>query len=431
MGAGTDADQAESPLATAAAVRVIAAIVFGTTLALVLSEPLVALRDPAGWPRADVLSPWAFLAILTAGLAVQALAVVLARRAPTAGVVVAFALQVALAAGLDSPRWLESANLAVAVTVFLLAQRGSATRTAVVVAATVTVSCALQWIWVTRASGAPADQWWPYLLHSTMQFAPLVLAGALLGGVWGRRSRKLAASRQEAQTARREHEQRVASAKEAERERIAQELHDVAAQHLAGLLSLADAAVVLAEDDPKTALGLIADVRTEGRFAVASIYGALGELRSRPDAQTPPTPDARQLDHLVGQWRTRGMRVELLALGDLAALPAVVSVTAYRAVQEALANAAKHAPGAPVRVRVLADVARLSVAVENAAPLRAAPDSAAALGLGWGLSGLRQRLTLLGGALLTGPTVEGGWRLAAELPLPQAETTGRAAQWAP
>jgi signal transduction histidine kinase len=270
-------------------------------------------------------------------------------------------------------------------------------------------------------------------MHSTLQFAPLVIAAGLLGGLWGSRSRKLAVERSEAEAARREHDQRITRAEQAERERIAQELHDVAAQHLSGLLSLANAAVDLADDDPHTAVSLIADVREEGRFAVASIYGALGELRSRGAEHPEPTPDAQQLDRLVGQWRARGMRVELLALGDLTTLPAVVSVTAYRTVQEALANAAKHAPGAHVRVRVLVDVARLSLTVENAAPARSASASASGngIGLGWGLSGLRQRLTFLNGTLRAGPATDGGWRVSVDLPLTQPEATGRPAQWAP
>lgn len=428
MSTHTDAGPVESPLATPVAIRVLAVVVFGATLVQVLSEPLAAWSDPAGWPRDEVLSRPAFVTFLAAGLATQALALTLTRRAPAVAVVLTFGVQVMVAMGLDSPRWLEPANLAVAVSVFFMAQRGPRLRTTVVLTAMVAASCALQWRWVTHSSGAPASQWGPYLMHSTLKFMPLVIAAALLGGLWGNRSRKLAAERGEAEAARREHQERVSRAEQAERERIAQELHDVAAQHLSGLLSLANAAVDLADDDPRTAVGLIADVRNEGRFAVASIYGALGELRTRGVDPPVSTPDAHQLDALATQWRARGMSVELLALGDLAALPAVVSVTVYRTVQEALANAAKHAPGAPVRVRVLVDVGRLSITVENGEPSRSATATSDGIGLGWGLSGLRQRLTLLGGALLTSPTPDGGWRVSAELPLNPSTTTTCPAQ---
>src|SRR3546814_10215650 len=84
--------------------------------------------------------------------------------------------------------------------------------------------------------------------------------------------------REEAERARREHDERVARARTVERARIARELHDVAGQHLAGLITLSDAALSLAADRPEEALRLVEDVRSEGRFAAASLAGAIADL---------------------------------------------------------------------------------------------------------------------------------------------------------
>lgn len=422
--------RANRPLGSAAA-RGLAAVVFFTTLLQSLSEPLAAWAAPQVWPRAGTLSQAAFLSILVGGLAVQALAVSLAVRAPIGGLALAFGTYVALVVGLDSPVWLSAANLAIAVALFFVAFDGRHLRTVLLVAGVLILFGVGQWWWITRASGAPVAQWWPYMLHITMLFAPLVVTGALGGALWGSGSRKIATARLEAEVARRRDEQRIAAAREAERERIAQEIHDVAAQHLAGLLSLADAALDLAAEEPATAVGLIADVRTEGRFAAASIYGALGELRAGTGGNATATPDALAVPDLVDQWRARGMTVELDVRGDLSALPAVVSVTAYRTVQEALVNAAKHAPGAAVQVRLSSGVERLMVTVENSAPAKAGTASAEGFSLGWGLSGLRNRVSFLNGTLSAGSTPEGGWRVSADLRVGQSSAVELAAPWTP
>ncbi|MFZ8283927.1 hypothetical protein ACO1KS_14110, partial [Staphylococcus aureus] len=92
------------------------------------------------------------------------------------------------------------------------------------------------------------------------------------------------------------------------------------------------------------------------------------DLRSVEDVAHAPTPDLRDLETLARFWRERGMEVSLEVRGDLEDAPVVVSSTAYRAVQEGLSNAAKHAPGAPVEVRVTVDAERLHAAVTNGSP---------------------------------------------------------------
>lgn len=118
------------------------------------------------------------------------------------------------------------------------------------------------------------------------------------------------------------------------------------------------------------------------------------------------------------------MTVDLRFVGDVTELPLVVSATAYRAVQEALANAAKYARGSTVSVSVLTDGAQFTLAVENGPSPAASHGEAGATGLGWGLTGLRQRAALLGGALSAGPAEHGGWRLSVQIPLAEPASTG-------
>lgn len=402
----------------------VAAVVFGASVAQALSEIIPAWGMASDWPRASVISRPFFVALLLAGLALACTGVVLARRNPLAGWLLAVGAYVALVFGLDAPAWLDACALPLAVAVFLLAERGPVARGLWVGGVTLVVGGLVNWVWAVVVSGAPATEASVFLVRVLAVFAPLVSAGAVLGVLHGRQSRRADAARVEAESVRLGQERQLMQARETERARVAQELHDVAAQHLAGLLSLADAAVDLAADEPATAVALVAEVRAEGRFAAASIYGALSDLRS-PGAQgVAPTPGVDQIADLVNTWGARGMTVDLRFVGDVTELPLVVSATAYRAVQEALANAAKYARGSTVSVSVLTDGAQFTLAVENGPSPAASHGEAGATGLGWGLTGLRQRAALLGGALSAGPAEHGGWRLSVQIPLAEPASTG-------
>ena len=138
------------------------------------------------------------------------------------------------------------------------------------------------------------------------------------------------------------------------------------------------------------------------------------------------TPDLQQVADLLEFWRHRGMRVEARIGDDLDDLPAMVSTSAYRGIQESLTNAAKHAPGAPVHVSVRVDEQRLHVRVSNdAAADGRAP--AQGVGLGWGLDGLRERIRLLTGTVEAGPAPGGGWIVEMVIPVLEIETQAAAA----
>jgi len=381
--------------------------------------------------RADELSfGWTaslplVLAVMAVGYAAQAAALLLVPRRPLLGVAASFACLWLLVLATNSVPWHTPAVMLVAAALFLAGTRTGLLQAVLSCLAVNLAHIGLLVVWLADydpdlAAGA--------ILQFAAPVVALTAAGTALGQWWRAQSLAAARDRAEAEATRREQQQRVAAALDVERARIAQELHDLSAHHLGGMVALVDAVSALAADEPAAALALLRDVRAESRFTAASVYSALSDLRSTglsaPDL-TARTPDAGALDALCARWRTQGMHVDALSLGPVEALPAVVSVTLYRIAQEALANAAKHAPGAAVRVRLLVDEAAATLTVLNAAaPVRATARMEAPLGLGWGLDGARERVRLLDGTLEAAPSADGGWQVRVRIPLDSTPEAG-------
>ncbi|MGP3689923.1 histidine kinase [Streptomyces sp. IBSNAI002] len=206
-----------------------------------------------------------------------------------------------------------------------------------------------------------------------------------------------------------------------ERTRIARELHDVVAHHMSVITVQADSA-------PYRLPGMPEPVREEFAAIAASARESLGEMRrlltvlrgdgtERAEGEKAPQPGIDRIQQLVEATVRAGQPVELsLAAGAAGAAPPAVDLSAYRIVQEALANVVRHAPGAAARVSVTVDEDEVLVLVVNGP----APDDVVALessGTGHGLVGMRERVRLTGGTLDTGPLPDGGFRVAAHLPL--------------
>ena len=213
-----------------------------------------------------------------------------------------------------------------------------------------------------------------------------------------------------------EHEQHMMAeqAITAERTRIAREMHDVVAHRVSLMVLHAGGLEVSATDDRTIeAAGLI---RTTGREALAELRGILGVLRdeSGEAAPTAPQPVLDDLDRLLAEWRGAGMRVQRQESGEPGPIPIQVQRTAFRVVQEALTNAVKHAPGAAVDVRLHHGREHLELEVAND-PVPAPRDPPARGG--YGLTGLGERVALVGGRISSGPCPDGGWRLRAILPV--------------
>nr|WSX48270.1 sensor histidine kinase [Streptomyces sp. NBC_00974] len=204
-----------------------------------------------------------------------------------------------------------------------------------------------------------------------------------------------------------------------ERARIARELHDVVAHHMSVITVQADSA-------PYRLPGMAEPVREEFTAIAASARESLGEMRRlltvlRGDEANgrdlAPQPGLGKLQQLVEATVRAGQPVELsLAAGAAEAAPPAVDLSAYRIVQEALANVVRHAPGAPTRVSVTFDADEVLVLVVNG-PARDAVVALETSGTGHGLVGMRERVRLTGGTLDTGPLPDGGFRVAARLPL--------------
>ena len=207
-----------------------------------------------------------------------------------------------------------------------------------------------------------------------------------------------------------------------ERARIARDLHDVVAHHMSMVVVQAETAPYrLADLSPEAAADFAAISQT-AREALNEVRGLLGVLRSEEiSADLRPQPGLDQLDELVATAVRAGARVEVSVVGAARPVRPGVDVGAYRIVQESLANAARHAPGAPIRVEVRYDPDAVLLAVLN--PTGPADPTSSATP-GHGLTGMAERATVVGGELSAGPTPDGHFAVLARLPtstLPQPD----------
>ena len=242
--------------------------------------------------------------------------------------------------------------------------------------------------------------------------ASLLLTAVAIG--WGLFVR---ARRQLVESMRAQADRAGDEAREAERRRIAREMHDVLAHRLS-LLSVHAGALEFNQDAPPEEVAEAARViRESARAALDDLRGVIGVLREdRAESLTqPPQPTLADLAALVEESRAAGMRVTArIELGD-AAPSAAAGRTAYRIVQEGLTNARKHAPGAAVTLTVRAPDGELQVEVRSLAPVAVASGPPLP-GAGTGLIGLTERVTLAGGELESGVDPEGAFVLRARLP---------------
>jgi signal transduction histidine kinase len=215
-----------------------------------------------------------------------------------------------------------------------------------------------------------------------------------------------------------------------ERTRIAREMHDVVAHHMSMIAVQAETAPFRMTDLSEPVREELAGIATAARAALTDMRRLLGVLRSDDaEALRAPQPGLSEVPQLVETARRAGVQVALeLAVDDPdggAGVREAVGLAAYRIVQEALANAARHAPGGPVHVdgRVAGDQLELSIVNGPATNgVMARP------GAGLGLVGMRERAELLGGTLTAGLDGDGGYRVIATLPLEETAPPEERAQ---
>jgi signal transduction histidine kinase len=202
-----------------------------------------------------------------------------------------------------------------------------------------------------------------------------------------------------------------------ERLRIARDLHDVVAHHIALVNVQAGVAAHVLDKRPDQARQALAHVREAGRSALDELRATVGLLRQSddPEAPTEPAPGLHRLDELVGTFRSAGLHVGVARADGGTTLPAAVDLAAFRVVQEALTNVQKHAgPRARAEVSVVRVGPHVEITVIDDGSGGAAAPTA---GGGHGLLGMRERVTALSGTLTTGPRYGGGFRVHAILPV--------------
>jgi signal transduction histidine kinase len=245
-------------------------------------------------------------------------------------------------------------------------------------------------------------------------FIPLLFAIAWLAGfALHARAEQADAAEARASQAERERELAARIAVAEERARIARELHDVVA-HAVSVMVLRTGAVRhgLPADraDDREALR---DVERVGRTALAEMRRLLGAMRNGTDeVELTPQPGLGNLAPLLDEVRGAGLAVTLHVEGDAVTLPPAIDLSAYRIVQEGLTNALKHAHASSADVVLRYAPEELRIEVRDDGRGAAPPD-----GLGHGLVGVRERVTLFGGEMSAGPAGGEGFVLHTRLPL--------------
>ena len=236
-------------------------------------------------------------------------------------------------------------------------------------------------------------------------------------GLFARARRQLVLSLHE-RAARLEAEQRlhVAQAREAERRRIAREMHDVLA-HRVSLLSLHAGALEFRPDAPPEEIAEAAGVvRASAHSVLQELREVIGVLREGDEGTERPQPTLADIPSLIEESRAAGMKVDASVAAD-AGVATATGRTAYRIVQEGLTNARKHAPGALVAVTVAErPEGGLEVEVVSRRAVGVPAGGPPAPGSGSGLIGLAERVALAGGEFIHGRRDGGDHVLRATLP---------------
>ena len=223
-----------------------------------------------------------------------------------------------------------------------------------------------------------------------------------------------------------------------ERTRIAREMHDVLAHSLNVIVAQADGGRYAAAADPELAVSALATIAQVGRESATELHQLLGVLRDGEERGSAPSPGIGDLPGLIEEYRRAGLEIRLAQHGPPPAprdgrsdseatstLPASASLTVYRVVQEALANALRHGGTSFVRVEFTWSAGRAEIVVVNSVRevVPASPASAGGpsdhdrRGPGHGLVGMRERVGLHGGTLEAGPDeATGTWRVRAVIP---------------
>ena len=203
----------------------------------------------------------------------------------------------------------------------------------------------------------------------------------------------------------------IDQAKAREREQLARELHDTVAHHVSGIAIQAQAGRAIAASHPERAVEALAVIEDAATRTLTELRAIVGVLRASQDTEFAPQPGVAEVEQLATDGQTRPC-VEVTLSGEFDDLSPAVGAAIYRLAQESITNArrhARHATQVTVAVTGDADQVRLTIDDDGSAAGGRAP-------AGYGLVGMRERASLLGGTFHAGPAAERGWRVEAVLP---------------
>lgn len=365
--------------------------------------------------------------------------------------------------GVDRPDTGKSLEVMLGASCFVLLKYRTHTRTVVAVVAGVTIAAIARGYLLTPMLLAPllAAMYWLAVLcdRRTVRLYALVTTVALLtvnlfsdgmrdlspvltvigpvfwmalplvGGSLARlRGDYLEAVKARAEHAERTREEEARLRVTEERMRIARELHDVVAHHLALANAQAGTAAHLSRSNPEQSRKILDDLTGTTSAALRELKATLGLLRQddRPKGEgLDPAPGLARLPELIDSYRSAGLEVVVHQQGVRRPLTPGVDLTAYRIVQEALTNVAKHAPERAAHVGFTYADSRLLITVSNDGPATATATAVNGTSGGFGLLGMRERAQSIGGDLCAGPRPEGGFEVTTALPLqPSAAVEG-------
>ncbi|WP_392544449.1 sensor histidine kinase [Oryzobacter telluris] len=204
----------------------------------------------------------------------------------------------------------------------------------------------------------------------------------------------------------------IDQARARERVQLARELHDTVAHHVSGIAIQAQAGRAVAASHPEHAIEALATIEDAATRTLTELRAIVGVLRTSQPTEFAPQPGVAEVEQLADRGPTRPC-VEVLLGGELGDLSPAVGAAIYRLAQESITNARRHARHVTrVTVAVTGDAEQVRLTVEDdgsLGPISRSPH-------GYGLVGMRERATLLGGTFHAGPTAGRGWKVEANLP---------------
>ncbi|WP_371670116.1 histidine kinase [Streptomyces sp. NBC_00289] len=273
------------------------------------------------------------------------------------------------------------------------------------------------WMWaLTAAYGITAEIFFGAGYYASNTAPLLVISAFVLLAVTVRHIRRDAEQEVTAQQSVTEHERSRRTLLE-ERTTIARELHDVVAHHMSVVAIQAEAAPYRVENPPPELERAFVTIRENAVAALTELRRVLGVVRAEDyEAPDAPQPTLADLDALLANVRDAGLDVEKVVTGAVRELPQGVELSAYRIVQEALSNSLRHAPGAGARVEIGYVLGGLGLRIVNG-PLPELSLVKPSPGAGHGITGMRERVSMLNGEMTAGPAADGGYEVAVFLPV--------------